>query len=341
MAFSSINTSTPGSSYGVAASSNGQYQIFISGTKIGLSSDNGSTWSSITSIPITSNIRSVAMSSDGKYITIVYSSNFIYRSDDYGVSFSSVASSDSWFFIAMDISGQYQTACKGTIVSVSSDYGATWSDTGTLDYAVTAIAINSTGDIQYASTALSAPTSYGSVYKSTDYGLSWTQIYTSSGSSKNINGLSCDSTGNQVAFSNANVYVSQNGGTSWSTAGVPATGYNWVATSADGKTLLALIRHDTSYVSNDNGSTWTILTNIPNNNTYNPGGGFYISRAVLNVSINPGIVLLSGSLPGPPMNTGSVLKGIGSDVGVSFSPSISNYRVPVMEHFSWQNPIVG
>ena len=67
----------------------------------------------------------------GKYQTAVVYNGYIYRSTDYGVTWSQVGNSNNWYSVAMSSDGKYQTAVvHGGYIYRSTDYGVTWSQVG-------------------------------------------------------------------------------------------------------------------------------------------------------------------------------------------------------------------
>ena len=149
---------------------------------------------------------------------------------------------------------------------VSRDSGATWTAGAGLPNA-SWISI----DISASGTAMVAVSYAGSMYRSTDSGQNWTQI----DASFNTGGLNYESVSiaddglhivavDQAITGVANsgsVYVSDNGGTTWTVAtGYPAGGF-WRAidSSATGQVVVAADHNGGTFSSNDYGHTFTPL----------------------------------------------------------------------------------
>jgi photosystem II stability/assembly factor-like uncharacterized protein len=69
------------------------------------------------------------MSSDGKYQTAVEYDGYIYRSTNYGVTWTQATSDTTrnWYSVAMSSDGKYQTAVvNGGYIYRSTNYGVTW-----------------------------------------------------------------------------------------------------------------------------------------------------------------------------------------------------------------------
>ena len=109
----------------------------------------------------------------GKWVTAVVYGSYIFRSNDYGVSWLQVATIQNWWGVDMDSSGMYQTAVvNGGYIYNSNDFGVTWTQRGTSQY-WKAISLSSDGKYQ------TAVIKGGFIYVSSDYGSNWTQEGTS------------------------------------------------------------------------------------------------------------------------------------------------------------------
>ena len=191
-------------------SASGKYQYFFasnfaaSGTNTFYYSSNfGSTWTTVSTTynrapAIT--ITSLVSSASGKYVSFCMfgggtTSEYIYNSSNYGVSFSAIATPNtSYYSLSMSASGKYVSALVcGTngIVYYSSNFGTTFTAGTTLitDTGVRGrIAMSSSGQYQVAiKTAGTAAVQ--SMYYSTDYGVSWvstTNTFTFTGYWKDV-----------------------------------------------------------------------------------------------------------------------------------------------------------
>ena len=156
----------------VAMSSDGKYQTaVVFGGSIYRSVDYGVSWAGI-SDSTNRTYYSVAMSSDGKYQTASTAVNggtsYIYRSTDYGVTWTQLNGMTAYIMssVAMSASGQYQIVAGyvGTTY-ISSDYGASWTNTG-FGGQINCLAISADGKYQLAA-AFSAYNGVQGIYTST------------------------------------------------------------------------------------------------------------------------------------------------------------------------------
>jgi photosystem II stability/assembly factor-like uncharacterized protein len=153
---------------GCAMTFTGKMQV-IASENIYISNDYGVTWNGIFSSFDDRNWDSIAMSSDGKYLTALDSGGDIYRSDDYGQTWNYINETNVidnlWQAIAMSAGGQFQTALeKGGSIYSSTDYGVTWSmssDTNVIGKDWQCVAISANGVYQ------SSAEYNGSIYVST------------------------------------------------------------------------------------------------------------------------------------------------------------------------------
>jgi hypothetical protein len=170
-------------------------------------------------------------------------------------------SGGNWYTVAMSSSGQYMVgAIYGTNISISSDYGKTWTPAQNISNTInwTGLAMSSNGQI------IAAAGNGDNIYISTNCGQTWTEYN---------GGLVNNLTWQSLAMSSNGEYIVAvvNGGglytyTSISflqSSSVPTSG-NWVpvAVSSDGKYAIAGINPGFLYMSVNKG-TWTQITNSP------------------------------------------------------------------------------
>lgn len=181
--------------------------------------------------------------------------------------------------LALSYDGKYQIlASKTQGIYISSDYGWYW--TKTLDAASNAfesaaVAITTDGSTMYAGTEgdigpQGTTVNGGYLYKSTDYGLTWTQL-TSAGTklwSKIV--VSDDGTklvaiteattgivsGNVVITKNPELFYSTNSGSSWTNQGADS-GWHSISISSDGTRMWAGSMVSGAWLSSNSGTTWT------------------------------------------------------------------------------------
>ena len=161
----------------IAMSSDGKIQIFVTYTtsEYKISRDYGKTWTNGT-VNSTSGVKGVAISSDGKYITIVGAggNDRIYTSSNYGLNWTTIGSIGTWNSVTMSADGKFQAAVTGGTgyVYISNDYGNTWTrknNAGSRSW----LSISMSSDGKY----IAATTNGNYNYVSTDYGENWTVSY--------------------------------------------------------------------------------------------------------------------------------------------------------------------
>jgi hypothetical protein len=197
------------------------------------STDFGNTFSVLSNSP-TLGWSSISSDSTGQYLVAGASSSQIsYYSVDYGNSWNQCSGIDAGYIVLQFVSssnGKYVVAASGvpgppSIIQdtyVSSDYGATFTKNTrftTGSYAVGQLAMDSTG--QYVIVSIRNGDSPG-VYRSTDYGVSWS--ITSAPSGRTYGGTSSDSTGQYLLagdITNKQLYLSQDYGSSWTLQTTP------------------------------------------------------------------------------------------------------------------------
>jgi hypothetical protein len=131
----------------------------------------------------------VTSSNDGKYVAAVCATNNkLYVSNDYGLTYRSVtvAGANTLQRVAVSGTGQYmyclsQPSGQPAVISKSTDYGVTWNTTGGVTNSFFSITTNRTG--QYViigamnvSEATSGAVGIPQVWRSSDYGVSFTRV---------------------------------------------------------------------------------------------------------------------------------------------------------------------
>ncbi|MGB0403817.1 MAG: T9SS type A sorting domain-containing protein [Salibacteraceae bacterium] len=103
------------------------------------------------------------------------------------------------------------------------------------------------------------------VWKTTNAGLTWTQLSSTSGSSyRYVMDLVVTSTGRLVVASNGGLYTSDNGGTSF-TRRQTSTYYADIEIAANGDLYAGTRYSGKLYKSTNNGTSWTLITNLGGN----------------------------------------------------------------------------
>ena len=174
--------------------------------------------------------------------------------------------SRAWSSIAMSYSGQYQTATVlDGFIYVSHNYGLDWIERAT-SKPWRDVAMSANGRFQTAvtNTNLDSSTGTGSIYRSTDYGLTWTIV---PGWDRTFSSVALSGTGQyQRATYYDSLMVSANYGQSWDTFFITISGigaiasinFKSVAISYSGA-IIAVVAKLTSkiFISYDYGATWS------------------------------------------------------------------------------------
>lgn len=232
----------------------------------------------------------IAMSSNGQYISVIYSdpANYIYVSNNYGLTWIRYAFADAGLRIAMSSSGQYQGYNNANGVFLSSNYGVSFAKTGTGNTGNVRVEMSDSGQhiislqsqrkictsLDYGSNwALKMNDAYwedcaitadgatqfalewgaGKIYKTTDNWATNSTIY-SSGISYQLLNMAISSDGKYLACNRA---ISSNYGVTWAATTIPGSTNIWtmVSISASGK-IQALGNSEGIYFSIDYGTTW-------------------------------------------------------------------------------------
>jgi len=203
----------------------------------------------------------VALSSNGLYQTVLEYNGGIYRSDNYGVTWTDVSPSgyttSAWSGISISDTGQYQTAVAyQTNIFLSADYGVTWTPTGDIGEWVS-VDINSTAQYH------TAVSTNGFIHCSNNSGVTWTTPIPEIGR-KDWRSVSVSFTGQyQTALSfNDAIYVSGDYGTNWTK--IYALNVPWasVSMSSSGEYQTACVDNGGVYFSSNYGNNWTLNVDL-------------------------------------------------------------------------------
>jgi hypothetical protein len=193
---------------GVACSSNGAIVYAANGTGVGVSSNYGATW---TASPMTNNCVPVCCSLNG---TIGYAGGFtgyMYVTSNTGATWTTItsglpASSNYYFGLACSADGTKAAVTNATNsnVYVSSNTGTSWSVAASVSNLIQirtyGLAMSSNGNTIYVIGGTS-------LYKSTDFGVSWTAqsgLTTASGMYSDGGGIACSRDGSNVIVATNN-----------------------------------------------------------------------------------------------------------------------------------------
>jgi hypothetical protein len=241
------------------------------------STDYGQTWTQITSTGLLY-WYSNCVSASGKYQSAVVAGGSIYRSENYGITWAIVPGTAgnllggiSWSFICMSANGKYQVAVGygSTTIYYSDNYGVKFqaivSNLPTLTW--TCVALSTNGQYQTACSN-DAISSQKPIYKSTDYGNSWSAAiigdsdWTTDGSGNWT--FVCMSANGQYQWAITEyglLYSSQNYGFSWqqntSLTQPTEAHFRRLCISADGQFIATCGFGSRIYLSNDYGVSFS------------------------------------------------------------------------------------
>jgi hypothetical protein len=257
------NGSTYGGWTSIASSADGTKFAAVLGDVIWVSTNSGTTWLS-NNVPGVSFFGSVALSADGnKLVAVVgdYSSpGPIYISTNSGITLTqTTAPTNNWMSVASSADGTKLVAAamnsEGGFIYASMDSGLTWTLTGAPtnnSWATVASSADGSKLVAASGFAFIPALSYGGVYTSTNFGMSWTSNnvpaaqWTSVASSADGTRLvaACIDLYNDPT---GLIYSSTNSGASWVSNSAPNESWYSVASSADGNKLMAAALGDQSF----------------------------------------------------------------------------------------------
>jgi hypothetical protein len=232
---------------------------------------------------------SVASSADGsKLFAVQWANGAICRSTNSGVTWATNKFANTfWTSICSSADGTKIVAAGSQIVSNSLYYTIFTSTNSGIDWTNTAVpatnavsgvpnywvSVASSADGSKLIAAATGSTSPGSIYTSSDSGITWTQT---SAPITNWNSVASSADGVKLAaVGGANgyspryepIYLSTNSGVNWFPSGPTNVSWASVASSADGSTLIAGSEQTTAtsatiYTSTNSGLTW-MINNLP------------------------------------------------------------------------------
>ena len=257
------------------------------------STNSGSTWTTNTE-PQAGGLNgawsSIAMSADGTTCAGMLD-NAIWISTNSGISWSSnnIPTTNNLSTVVMSADGKKMVAAMGIHAAAPHSYniytstnsGVNWVQTSAPTNPWVSLACSADGNIIAA--VSSAPLPLPSIYISTNGGFTWAQANTNSPATNNWTCVAMSADGGRLVAGSAPVllfdnnynflgeipgliYTSTNFGVTWNSNNVPSNN-TWatVASSADGRKLVAGINTGGVYVSTNFGTTWASVTNLTNN----------------------------------------------------------------------------
>jgi len=303
------NISTQLSWTSVAMVAEGNIQVATTGEYIYISRDYGNTWAKLNSVPFTTNLYSVAISSNGQFISAIgYSANTtnVYYSSNGGSTINNVSGFTTQLLsgtltlltllqgvntasIAMSSTGEYQVCCLNTNTTnstnaatlwISSTYGQYWKPVSLPYKNFNTICMSSSGKYIY----VGCSNTSGQVlnlFLSRNYGTSFSSVSAAILLGLDIISVSTSEDGKYIAaVSNVNqspeppqIVTSVNYGATWSLASTsPLVSWQAISMSANAQYLSAVTKQSNN---NGNGSIYTSLTpyiNLSIANTLTVGG---------------------------------------------------------------------
>jgi hypothetical protein len=240
-----------------------------------------------TSAP-TTNWFSIACSADGmKLAAVVYNSpdprlaatSPIYVSTNSGAIWTPTDPENfynnllDWTFIASSADGTKLVASQSDgSLNVSTDSGVTWTFSGSFNFdnaGWSAICSSADGSI------LAAADYGGPIYLSTNSGATWNAT-SASQSGQSWSSITTSADGSHIAATTVfdTIYVSTNSGMIWTASTAPLAIWQSIASSSDGKKMVAAAYNNgygaypgSIYTSTDSGMTWTV-TSAPSNSWF-------------------------------------------------------------------------
>lgn len=206
------------------------------------------------------NFVSLAGSDDGSIVYAGEDGGYIYKSTNYGVTWSATPSVTTHWY-SLDTSADGTKIVTADLVNgniyTSTDSGANWttrSSAGARNWK--AVAMSSDG------TKMVAVAENNYIYLSGDSGATW--VSQNSAGSRSWIGVSMSSDGNKIVALvgggvSGGIWTTTNFGTAWTQRNTPSgtPAWRYAASSADGSVVLASSAVGSLWTSNDYGATWS------------------------------------------------------------------------------------
>lgn len=266
--------------------------VIVVGTQQGAfkSTDFGATWTSITSgLGINGVLPVVAI---GNYLYM--GTGILYRSSDYGSTWVNINSGINGTAHAL-IKHSDKIVCASVSLYISSNNGQTWNNIG-LGYS------NFAHDMIIFNDKLLCATANG-IYTTTDYGDTWLFDPANQLSNSNILAIEQNSGCLFVSLNDGGIYKSVDGGINWILSGLPSIKSN-VLRSINGK-IYAGTTFQGLYVSNDNGLTWSSMSN-----------GLPANYSVYDITFSNQLIAI-GTTQGIYISTNNGVNWISANIGFS------------------------
>ena len=278
MAYNQISPSTAGTNYlwnSIAMSATGQYQVATFGAFLYTSQNYGISWTKVSSLTANGTIYSVAISSNGNFITAASATTTtinIYTSFNNGITFQSqysltsliisitgskATANNSVISVAMSSTGQYQICCFNTTDTapkttyISNNYGQTWQGILTLasNDLLNCASISSSGQYMCIGRASTNTNSYN-LFVSTNYGVTFTAVgppysgnnnYQWTSISMSANGEYITAVSAFTGGGNNGILSSVNYGATWNIGTASSAAWSCVAMSTNAQYITAVV----------------------------------------------------------------------------------------------------
>lgn len=259
--WSSIDSSSDGSVIAATGTDGGAAIPAAAGVYV--SRDSGLSW--IKTTLSNTNWVGAAVSADGNKIVVASYGGQMQRSTNAGATWTLAPVNDYFTGLASSSDGNYLTAVTNRgCVYISSNAGVSWTRVATTPSKLNTIALSSTGQYQYLTNSGNIS---GNIYKSSDYGATWTDA-TTSGTGYNLfyTDITTSSDGSVIAATagSSGIIISRDSGATWSRATLSPDPGSWssVASSGDGTRIITSSSGKDLYLSTDTGATWQNQTPI-------------------------------------------------------------------------------
>jgi hypothetical protein len=259
--WSSIDSSSDGSVIAATGTDGGAAIPAAAGVYV--SRDSGLSW--IKTTLSNTNWVGTAVSADGNKIVVASYGGQMQRSTNAGATWTLAPVNDYFTGLASSSDGNYLTAVTNRgCVYISSNAGVSWTKVLTTPSKLNTIALSSTGQYQYLTNSGNIS---GNIYKSSDYGATWTDA-TPSGTGSNLfyTDITTSSDGSVIAATagSSGIIISRDSGATWIRATLSPDPGSWssVATNGDGTRIIASSSGKDLYLSTDSGATWQNQTPI-------------------------------------------------------------------------------
>jgi len=199
----------------------------------------------------------ISGSSDGSVLFAAAYSGTVWRSDDYGETWSQMSGNKKWFALASSSDGTRVAAvpyAKNMYINIAGTPSWTWSTVGSVKVATFNSIASSADGTKLAAAAYNG---YIVTYDSAATpNPTWTQH--TSDPARLWRGIASSSDGTKLAavVAGGQIYTSTDAGVTW-TARADARNWFAIASSSDGINLAAAVTNGQIYTSSDSGETWT------------------------------------------------------------------------------------